>query len=580
MLSFQCGFGGGIIPAAISLPLSPDEMDDTAGHRMQSRTIRSVRLGEISVKYGVGTDSAGNRIVPAELGLVAPPCKNFAYDTVLFVTLLRYVQLMQREEIQLRVFKEHSFHISTGSVSQLSMEGLAYLEQCHFAAAGRLAASYRKKCFFIHLDGTNEGGEYTHFVVRDGMSRNVLYSEKIPSESEDSIFPVLEKVKSLFGVPSAVISDMSEAIKNAVARVFTGVPHRLCHFHFLKAIGKDLLEEHHKRMCISVKRMKATLSEIRNEAVLEQGAASCGQTGRNRKIHSDRAWLVSAIDRINDSGKDLGAEGFPFDLSALAFYGRCSQVFQALEETLQNSGGLTTGWFLRNRLQEFLLWSKGDVAQINTLNSIFNELRDILHPETEGERIPLNWGMAGGDMRIEGMGPELERLRIRAERKTKSKGVTKYLLRAWKIVASRLKKQQGMLDPSVVVGKKTVVLPRTNNLSETGFRDAKRKARRTIGKKNLSKHMDELPSQYFYTLNLGDPEYVRTVYGDGEIFDSFHRVDKKEVGKTVGKMKAQRKAPDSVDYKLIRSKDYIEQFRNHFSGRGLKKEQAGQEKVA
>jgi hypothetical protein len=143
--------------------------------------------------------------------------------------------------------------------------------------------------------------------------------------------------------------------------------------------------------------------------------------------------------------------------------------------------------------------SKGDVAQIKTLNAIFGELRGILHPKTEGERIPLNWGMAGGDTRIESMGPELERLRLRAERKIKSKGAAKYLLRAWKIVAGRLKKQQGMLDPSIVAGGKTVILPRTNNLSETGFRDAKRKARRTTGKKNLSKHKDciEQFKEYF-----------------------------------------------------------------------------------
>ena len=169
------------------------------------------------------------------------------------------------------------------------------------------------------------------------------------------------------------------------------------------------------------------------------------------------------------------------------------------------------------------------------------------------------------DIRAGKMEPELERLRLKAERKIKSKGLTKYLLKAWKIVASRLKKQQGMLDPSIVIGNETVILPRTNNLSETGFRDAKRKARRTTGKKNLSKHMDELPAQYFYTFNLDDPEYVRTVYGDGEIFDSFHNVDRKEVEKTVEKMKVQRKAPNSADYKLIRSKDYIEQLVRHFS---------------
>ena len=173
--------------------------------------------------------------------------------------------------------------------------------------------------------------------------------------------------------------------------------------------------------------------------------------------------------------------------------------------------------------------------------------------------------MQGGDIRAGKMEPELERLRLRAESKIKSKGMTKYLLKAWKIVASRLKKQQGMLDPSIMLGNETVILPRTNNLSETGFRDAKRKARRTTGKKNLSKHMDELPAQYFYTFNLEDPEYVKTVYGDREIFDSFHLVDRKEVEKSVENMKAQRKAPNSIDYKLIRSKDYFEQLVQHFS---------------
>lgn len=541
-------------------------MDGTAGHRTQGRTIRSVRLGEIVVRYGTGTDGAGNRIVPAELRQLAPPGKNFAYDTILAVTVQRHVQLRQREEIQRNLFEAHRLHVSTGSVSQLSLEGLAYLEQCHLAAAGRLAESYRRKCFFIHLDGTNEGGAYTHFVVRDGMSGNVLHAAKIPSESAGAIVPVLERVRRDFGIPSAVISDMSEAIKNAVAEVFDGVPHRLCHFHFLKAIGKDLLDGHHRRMCLSVKRMKATLAEIRGKVAGEQAALPGGATGKKRAAHADRGWLISAIDRINDSGKDLGAEGFPFDLSAMAFHDRCAQAFRMLEAALDGRAGTVEwSWFLRNRLEEFLQLQQGNVAQLRTLNAIFGELRDILHPKTEGERVPLNWGMQAEEVRAGAMNPKLERLQVKAESRANGKGTTKYLRQAWKIVASRLKKQQGMLDPAIVAGGATVILPRTNNLSETGFRDAKRKARRTTGKKNLSKHMDELPAQYFYTFNLADPEYVRTVYGEGEIFDRFHLVNQRAVAQAVEEMKRQRKAPGSVDYKLIRSKDYIDQFRKHFS---------------
>ena len=127
------------------------------------------------------------------------------------------------------------------------------------------------------------------------------------------------------------------------------------------------------------------------------------------------------------------------------------------------------------------------------------------------------------------------------------------------------------MNPEIKVKGKTLVLPRTNNLSETAFRDAKRKARRTIGKKNLSRHMDELPSQYFYIVNLDDTEYVTTVFGGKEIYDCFHEIDKEEIKKTMATMKAQRGSPKAIDYKLIRNEDYLTLLTNHFSGYAKKK---------
>ncbi len=202
--------------------------------RFQTRSIKSVRLGEISTKYEVGKIGNGLQVLPADLKSLVPFGKNFAYDTILLITQMRFTLLMQREEIQRDIALKCGFSISTGSISNLSWMGVAYLEHCHFAQAKKLEKLYRQKCFFIHLDGTNEGGKYCHFVVREGMSRNVLYAAKIVSESEISIVPILQKVKELFGNPEAIISDMSPAIKKAVNAVFKNVPHRLCHFHFLK----------------------------------------------------------------------------------------------------------------------------------------------------------------------------------------------------------------------------------------------------------------------------------------------------------------------------------------------------------
>ena len=77
--------------------------------------------------------------------------------------------------------------------------------------------------------------------------------------------------------------------------------------------------------------------------------------------------------------------------------------------------------------------------------------------------------------------------------------------------------------------------------------------------------MDDLPAQYFHAGNLDNPEYVKTVFGDGEICDQFHKIDKRDVRNTVEQMKVQRKSPKAIDYKLIRDEDYLQHLERHFS---------------
>ena len=558
------------IPEALTLELTCEELKNTRKNRFQQRKVRSTRAGELALNYQTAVMPDGNRIVAEDLTVLAAPGMTFAYDTIFTVIELRYIELMQRKEIQYRLLKDHGLYISTGSISELSLKGLGYLEQCHFNQSAKLAAYYRKSCFIIHLDGTNEGGMYNHFVVRDGMTGNVLYAEKIVSESEKSIRAILVKVKMLFGVPDAVISDMSPAIIKAVKVELLDIPHRLCHFHFLKAVGVSVLEKHHKPVMISVKRMKDMLAEQRRELktelklLLQQGSSE-----KNRQQSEACQWAINLIDYIRDYEKDMSGEGFPFDLPAIAFYDRCEQAFSNIDKIMLERSrhfgrmGLasSTLCFIRNRIQEFMGYCH--INQIRNLNDIFMELRNIIHPKSKTEAIPLNWGMANSDTGVENISEQLKALQIKAARFAKRKHAT-YQTKAWKAVNSRLIKYNEALNPVIDFRGDKFILPRTNNLSETGFRDCKRQARRITGTKRLSKYMDNLPAQYFYTFNLNDQDYIKTVFGDQEIFDSFHTVDKNVVKSTVAKMKKQRLSPKQINNKLIRSKDFIMQFTNHF----------------
>ena len=551
---------------SLVLYLSGKKCKQSVNTRIQFRKLRSTRLGKISINYECGTTVNGSKVVPEDLTQMVAPGMNFSYDTIFTVTEMRYLQQMQRREIQERIFQENGFYISTGSISELSQQGLAYLEQCHFNRSKELAEYYRKNCFIIHLDGTNEGGLYNHFVVRDGITSNVLYAKKIVSESETSIRAILVKIKTLFGIPDAVISDMSAGIIKAVKSEMPDVPHRLCHFHFLKAVGVSVLGKYHRPAMISVKRMKKMLSAQRLELKTEFNLLQQSSSTKKRKACQ---WMIDLIDYIRDYEKDMSGEGFPFDLPAIAFYERSKLVFDILDKIMTersrhlHSLGKTgaTLCFIRNRIQEFMSYNR--VNQIRNLNDIFMELRNIIHPKSATEVIPLNWGMVNSDTKVKDITEQLKTLQSKATRFTKRKHKT-YQTKAWKIVKSRLVKYNEALNPVIAFRKGEFILPRTNNLSETGFRDCKRQARRTTGMKNLSRYMDNLPPQYFYTFNLQDQDYIKTVFGDREIFDRFYSVDRNIVKSTVNKIKEQRLSPKQINHKLIRRKEFITQFTNHF----------------
>ena len=76
----------------------------------------------------------------------------------------------------------------------------------------------------------------------DEISHIILHNQKMPSENSDYIIPFLQEIKKRYGDPLALVHDMGSGILRSVAEVFPGVRDYICHFHFLKAQGKNLFE--------------------------------------------------------------------------------------------------------------------------------------------------------------------------------------------------------------------------------------------------------------------------------------------------------------------------------------------------
>jgi hypothetical protein len=69
----------------------------------------------------------------------------------------------------------------------------------------------------------------------------VLDTIKTPSEKKELLVPFFQRIKGQYGEPKALVHDMGKGNVSAAEEVFPGVAGFICHFHFLRDIGKDLL---------------------------------------------------------------------------------------------------------------------------------------------------------------------------------------------------------------------------------------------------------------------------------------------------------------------------------------------------
>jgi len=522
--------------------------------RFQGRSIRLLDAGVLAVRYESGRIGA-DPMHPAQLQAVAPPGMSFGYDVMAEVLRLRYVELKQREQIRADLMARR-VSISVGSVTKQSQLALACLEQLHETAAGALGDSYRQQAFILHLDGTHEGGQWCHFVIREGMSGHVLLAEKIRSEHSEDIARMLRRVKSLFGVPDVVISDMSSTIRKAVAAVLKHTPHLLCHFHFLKALGKTILGPDHDTLSNSVRHVRGELLELRRDCV-----------DKLREGDQPQTQVIALIDRINVYAGELSGEGFPFDLPNLCYLQRCREVFKSVQMLLgEKRGELVGSKEVRSHLFRLHMHLRfygedagggGARARLQRRNKLFAEFRDILHPVVENTRAPLNWGRLEDPACVADIAGKLANIRDTARRKASCKTLTPSDKKMWKSLHRQLKAHADMLVPVLKVRGDVFVLPRTNNLSETGFRDMKRKQRRTTGNGNLKRQLDQMPPQVFYVENLACEHYRRLVFANRPLHECFAETNWEKVKSTVERMITPFRV-GAVNHALINREDFFD----------------------
>jgi hypothetical protein len=101
----------------------------------------------------------------------------------------------------------------------------------------------------LAIDGLQpEVGHEVLWVIRDCLSGTVVLARALLSSTAADLTPLLCQAAESVGVPvTGVVSDGQRSIRIAVAKALPGVPHQLCHFHYLREAAHPIFEAHAKK---------------------------------------------------------------------------------------------------------------------------------------------------------------------------------------------------------------------------------------------------------------------------------------------------------------------------------------------
>jgi hypothetical protein len=137
----------------------------------------------------------------------------------------------------------------------------------HYAAVAEIILS---------IDGLQpEKGYETLYVVRELTQKRVWFAEPLISATADEVRRLIVQAKAWaesLGKPVALwLSDRQDAFVTGIAAEFPDVPHRYCDNHFLRDVGKPVLEaDSHAK--VQMRKKVRGLRKIEQAVLKQQGA--------------------------------------------------------------------------------------------------------------------------------------------------------------------------------------------------------------------------------------------------------------------------------------------------------------------
>jgi hypothetical protein len=471
---------------------------------------------------------------------LAPKHSQAGYDLLVFIGRALFQRHRNVQEVRAEL-AARNVRLSASEVDYLGRRFIIRLALAH----RRIVPEIRQYLhlaggYILHFDATCEGDSPALMTGLDSLSRFVLANIQLPTEHADHIIPFLQQLERDYGRPLACVRDMGTGISRAIATVFPGIRDFICHFHFLRDIGKDYLEPAYARLRRGlrghassaklhalVRALQPLLEEqdTRWPAVKESAAVLPVTNSRLAATYSLALWALQ--------GKKSGdGYGFPFDRPLLEFTHRLLELNRQLPPLLELL--LSNDEPYEKQPIFKLLAEACYVAEDHEIAAAVEELTWRCRV-FDRLRAAMRIAPAGGGNGLNDEGTEEVMATIR-------QGVNRFrqeLVDDPKLTVDPLSGKMAcqidkygeklFADPITVTtpaGPVTIQPQRTNNIMEQFFRDLKRGYRRKTGNNSMHRRLQAMLADTPLVKNLDNQDYMKIILdGKADLEELFAEQD-------------------------------------------------------
>jgi hypothetical protein len=541
-------------------PCCKEARGDLKVLKRSKKHVVTLNIGPFFARETVLHDSEGTVYRSQQLRTLSPHRCTFGYDVLVYVGRALFVDGCSERQIIAELGRKN-VRISAREIGFLGKKFVIYLALAHRQSQLRLKqAMALRGGYILHLDGTCEGDSPHLFTGIDGIAQIVLDNIKLPSEKAELLIPFFRRIKRQYGEPVALVHDMGGGILSAVNVVFKGIPDFICHFHFLRDIGKDLFEQEYAQIRNRLKKHKIRSVLRQRLKVLEKAVGNAEPAVRRLSADIDRGCIDSpAMPKMSALGayalihwcfdtSALQGYGFPFDCPHLMFYRRLKVLHGLIEAQLIGSKELSRLWRPLTRIVDDQQLKKAAAGMQKKVKT-FEKLREALAIALPQGKKGLNDDGQDADIKSIEKKVTLFRSQMMPETAEYEKMIAQ-IDKYWKKLFA---------DPITVntpTGHVTIQPQRTNNLLERFFRDFKRINRKKSGTISLNKRLRSILADTPLVKNLENPEYLEIILdGSSTLEERFEKIDSRLV---IEQLKTEQKNQQKISpemKKLIRRPD-------------------------